>query len=65
MPLTGGPHTSAFFSISNNSEIGYSRGKNSQGGRKNLEKIVGVGNPIWNTLHNWHFFQMFMDFELF
>jgi hypothetical protein len=29
MPLTGGPHTSAFFSISNNSKIGYSRGKNS------------------------------------
>jgi hypothetical protein len=45
-------HTSAFFSISNNSEIGYSRGKNSQAGRKNLEKFVVVGNPIWNTFHN-------------
>jgi hypothetical protein len=26
---------------------------------------VEVGNEMWNTFHNWHFFQIFTDFELF
>jgi hypothetical protein len=58
------PHVSVF-PMSNNSKIGYSRGKNSQAGRKNLKTNLGVGNQIWNTFHNWHFFQIFTDFELF
>jgi hypothetical protein len=30
-----------------------------------MGKFVGVGNPIWNTLHYCNFFQISMDFEIF
>jgi hypothetical protein len=33
--------------------------------RKIAGKFVDVGKQIWNTFNNCHFFQIFMDFELF
>jgi hypothetical protein len=45
------PLVSIFFNF-NNSEMGYSGGKNSQAGRKIWKKFVGVGNPFCNTFHN-------------
>jgi hypothetical protein len=32
--------------------------------RKNLEKIMAVGNPIWNSFQCSNFFQFSTDFEL-
>jgi hypothetical protein len=32
---------------------------------KNAGKFMEVGNLIWNTFHNLHFFHIFKDFELF
>jgi CelD/BcsL family acetyltransferase involved in cellulose biosynthesis len=54
----------AIFQFPKTSKIPFLRKKNRYKVRKNLRKIMEVGNEIWNTFHNRHFFQIFMDFEL-
>jgi hypothetical protein len=64
-PLTGGPHMSANFKYQKNLKISSLARKIRYKVRKNLEKLMGVGNPIWNTFQYYNFFQIFTDFELF
>jgi hypothetical protein len=64
-PLTGGPHMSANFKYQKNLKISSLTRKIRYKVRKNLEKLMGVGNPIWNTFQYYNFFQIFTDFELF
>jgi hypothetical protein len=63
-PLTGGPHVSAIFQFQKTSKITFPHKKNRYKVRENLRKFMEVGNDIWNTFHNLHFFQIFTDFEL-
>jgi hypothetical protein len=51
-PLTVGPHMSAIFQFQKTSKITFPHKKNRYNVRKNLRKIMEVGNDIWNTFHN-------------
>jgi hypothetical protein len=64
-PLTGGPHMSANFKYQKNLKISSLTRKIRYKVRKNLGKLMEVGNPIWNTFQYCNFFQIFTDFELF
>jgi hypothetical protein len=64
-PLTGGPHMSANFKYQKNPKISSLTRKFRYMVRKNLGKLMEVGNPIWNTFQYYNSFQIFMDFELF
>jgi hypothetical protein len=55
-PLTGGPHMSAIFQFQKTSQITFSHKKNRYKVRKILIKFMEVGNPIWNTFHDYNFF---------
>jgi hypothetical protein len=59
------PHISVFFQFQITPKSVTRAGKIARQGGKSGKKIVGVGNPIWNTFHNLQFFQIFTDFELF
>jgi hypothetical protein len=58
------PHVSEF-PISEKPKNFLPHKKNRYKVRKNLGKLMDVGNPIWNTFHYCNFFQIFTGFELF
>jgi hypothetical protein len=58
------PHVREF-QISEKPEDFLPHKKNRYKVRKNLGKLMEVGNHIWNTFHYRNFFQIFTDFELF
>jgi hypothetical protein len=62
--LTGGPHTSAVLVFKINPKSDSTAGKK-LGNKEKSGKIVGVGNPIWNTFNYCNFFQNSMDFKIF
>jgi hypothetical protein len=59
------PHMSANLKYQKNSKISSPHKKNRYKVRKNLRKLMEVGNPIWNTFHDYNFFRFSMNFELF
>jgi hypothetical protein len=59
------PHMSANFKYQKNSKISSPHKKNRYKVRKNLEKLMEVGNPIWNTFHDYNFLRFSTNFELF
>jgi hypothetical protein len=59
------PHMSTNFKYQKNSKISSPHKKNRYKVRKNLENLMEVGNPIWNTFHDYNFLRFSMNFELF
>jgi hypothetical protein len=59
------PHMSANFKYQKNSKISSRHKKNRYKVRKNLEKLMVVGNPIWNSFHDYNFLRFSPNFELF
>jgi hypothetical protein len=59
------PHMLANFKYRKNPKISSLHRKNRCKVRKNLGKIMEVGNPIWNTFQYCNFFLIFTHFELF
>jgi hypothetical protein len=62
---TSGPHSKEFLDLNKAPNQILVVKTNSQEERKNLRKIMEVGNPIWNTFYYCNFFQIFTNFELF
>jgi hypothetical protein len=59
------PHMSANFKYQKNSKISSPHKKNRYKVRKNLAKLMEVGNPIWNTFHDYNFLRFSTNVELF
>jgi hypothetical protein len=64
-PLTGGLHMSGIFQFQKTSNITFPHKKNRYKVRKILIKFMEVGNPIWNTFHDYNFLRFSTNFELF
>jgi hypothetical protein len=59
------PHMSVNFKYQKNSKNSSPHKKNRYKVRKNLGKLMEVGNPIWRNFCDYNFLRFSTDFELF